>query len=312
MILRHLEYLSALARERHFARAAAACGVTQSTLSAGIKQMEESLGVLLVERRQRFLGLTPEGEKALEWAQHVIADFGGLQQHLAQSRSGLSGQLKIGAIPVTLPVVGLLTTPFAKQHRRIRAVVRSLTSVEIQRGIDDISLDVGITYLDNEPLARVRRFRLYTEHYVLLTRLRSDEKDRRTISWAEAARRPLCLLTPDMQNRRIVDMHFREAGADVQAVIETNSMVTLWSHIRFGHWSAVVPQTFLLLMDSMAGLAALRLVEPNASHAMGIVASERDPLPPLTRAFLDTAKKADLDGELARRLGRVGSGTAAF
>ncbi len=84
MILRHLEYLSALARERHFARAAAACGVTQSTLSAGIKQMEESLGVLLVERRQRFLGLTPEGEKALEWAQHVIADFGGLQQHLAQ------------------------------------------------------------------------------------------------------------------------------------------------------------------------------------------------------------------------------------
>lgn len=312
MILRHLEYLSALARERHFARAAAACGVTQSTLSAGIKQMEESLGVLLVERGQRFLGLTPEGEKALEWAQHVIADYGGLQQHLAELRTGLTGQLRIGAIPVTLPVVALLTTPFAKRHRRVRAVIRSLTSIEIQRGIDDISLDVGITYLDNEPLARVRRFRLYTEQYVLVTRPRANEKERETISWTEAAARPLCLLTPDMQNRRIVDMHFREAGAKVHAVIETNSMVTLWSHIRFGQWSTVVPQTFLLLIDSMAGLAALRLVEPNASHAMGVVASERDPLPPLTRAFLDVAKKADLDGELARRLGRTGSGATAF
>jgi len=271
--------------------------------------MEESLGVLLVERGQRFLGLTPEGDKALEWAQHVIADYGGLQQHLAESRSGLSGQLRIGAIPVTLPIVSLLTTPFARHHRRIRAVIRSLTSIEIQRGIDDISLDVGITYLDNEPLARVRRFRLYTERYVLLTR-RRGAKDRETISWAEAATHPLCLLTPDMQNRRILDTHFREAGANVQAVIETNSLVTLWSHIHFGHWSTVVPQTFLLLLDSMDGLAALRLVEPNASHAVGIVASERDPLQPLTRAFLDIAKDADLDGELARRFGRIGFGAA--
>jgi DNA-binding transcriptional LysR family regulator len=68
MILRRLEFLKALAREKHFARAAASCRETQSTLSAGIKQMEESLGVLLVERGQRFMGLTPEGEKVLEWA----------------------------------------------------------------------------------------------------------------------------------------------------------------------------------------------------------------------------------------------------
>jgi DNA-binding transcriptional LysR family regulator len=56
MIVRYLEYLVALARERHFARAASACNVTQPTLSAGIKQLEESLGVLIVERRQRFVG----------------------------------------------------------------------------------------------------------------------------------------------------------------------------------------------------------------------------------------------------------------
>jgi DNA-binding transcriptional LysR family regulator len=86
MILRHLEFLTALARERHFARAAAACSVSQSTLSAGIKQMEESLGFLLVERSQRYVGLTPEGAKVLEWAQHVMTDFDGLQQTLAEMR----------------------------------------------------------------------------------------------------------------------------------------------------------------------------------------------------------------------------------
>jgi DNA-binding transcriptional LysR family regulator len=83
--------------------------VTQSTLYAGIKQLEESLGVPLVERGQRFMGLTPEGEEVLEWAKHVMADYEGLQQSLDEMRRGLTGYL-IGAIPVTLPIISLLTT----------------------------------------------------------------------------------------------------------------------------------------------------------------------------------------------------------
>jgi len=300
MILRHLEFLTALARERHFARAAAACKVTQSTLSAGIKQMEESLGVLLVERGQRYLGLTPEGEKVLEWAQHVITDYEGLQQSLTEMRRGLIGHLKIGAIPVTLPIVSLLTTPFHKRHPHTTIIIRSLTSIEIQRGLDDFSLDIGITYLDNEPLARVRRLHLYTERYVLLTRKDDKTPDRKTITWAEAATHPLCLLTSDMQNRRIIDMHFHEAGAEVHAAIETNSLITLWSHLHFGQWSTVVPHSFLSLIGEPEGMVALSLIEPEASHAVGLVASDRDPLPPVARAFLDLVKQFDLHLEIDR------------
>ncbi len=304
MILRHLEFLTALAREKHFARAAAACKVSQSTLSAGIKQMEESLGVLLVERGQRFQGFTPEGEKVLQWAQHVITDYDSLRQNLSEMRSGLVGQLRIGAIPVTLPIISLLTTPFARCHPHTNMVIRSLTSIEIQRGLDDFSLDIGVTYLDNEPLARVRRFQLYMEQYVLLTPKKSDGdlQGRTAISWSDAAAYPLCLLTSDMQNRRILDMHFHQAGVDVQAVIETNSLITLWSHLRFGSWSTIVPQSFLSLLGEMEGLTTLMLVEPVASHAVGLVASDRDPLPPVARAFLDVAKQFDLNHEIARRL----------
>jgi DNA-binding transcriptional LysR family regulator len=75
MVIRHLRYLTALAQERHFARAAAICNVTQPTLSAGIKQLEESLGVLIVERGHRFVGLTAEGERVLAWAQRLLVDY---------------------------------------------------------------------------------------------------------------------------------------------------------------------------------------------------------------------------------------------
>ncbi len=301
MIIRHLQYLTALAKERHFARAAAACNVTQPTLSAGIKQLEESLGVLLVERGQRYVGLTPEGERALAWAQRVLADYGGLKQELSEMGEGLSGQLRIGAIPVTLPIIALLTTPFAQRHSRTRITVASQTSVDIQRGLDDFSLDIGLTYLDNEPLARVRTVPLYQERYLLLTRRESALAGRKTVSWAEAAELPLCLLTPDMQNRRILDMHFHQAGAEVHAVVETNSLITLWSQLCLGNLSTVVPGSFLLLLGTLSGLVAIPLTEPDASHLIGLVASDRDPPPPVAHALLDVARTLDLQSVINRK-----------
>jgi DNA-binding transcriptional LysR family regulator len=302
MIVRYLEYIVALARERHFARAAAACNVTQPTLSAGIKQLEESLHVLIVERRQRFVGFTPEGERVLAWAQRVLADYGGLTQELSELREGLEGQIHIGAIPVSLPALALLTAPFSAIHSRTRYQVISQTSVEIQRGLDDFTIDVGITYLDNEPLSRVRAVPLYRERYVLVTRKSSGIADSPSISWAKAATLPLCLLTPAMQNRRILDAQFLAAGATANAVIETNSLVTLWSHIRYGHWSTIVPQTFLLLLEQQGELISMPLVEPEAVHSIGLVASDREPLAPLPRALLDFAQTIDLSAEIEQRI----------
>jgi DNA-binding transcriptional LysR family regulator len=207
-----------------FARAAAACNVTQPTLSAGIKQLEESLGVLIVERRQRFVGFTPEGERVLAWSQRMLADYGGLTQELSELREGLAGQPRIGAIPVSLPALALLTVPFGAIHAKTRLQITSQTSIEIQRELDDFTIDIGLTYLDNDPLSRVRTVPLYRERYVLITHEASGFSGLKSISWAKAATLPLCLLTPSMQNRRIVDAQFRAAGAQVNAVMETNSL----------------------------------------------------------------------------------------
>jgi DNA-binding transcriptional LysR family regulator len=165
-----------------------------------------------------------------------------------------------------------------------------------------VSLDAGISYLDNEPLSGVRTERLYRERYVLVTHDKGSLAGLKSISWLQAATLPLCLLTPSMQNRRIIDLIFRAAGAEIRAVIETNSLVTLWSHIRFGHWSTVVPHTFLLLLQQQAGLTALPLVEPDASHVLGLVAPDREQESPLTRELFAVANQVDLSAEIERHI----------
>jgi DNA-binding transcriptional LysR family regulator len=196
-----------------------------------------------------------------------------------------------------------LTTQFAAIHSKTRFQITSQTSIEIQRELDDFTIDVGLTYLDNDPLSRVRTVPLYRERYVLITHEASGFSGLTNISWAKAATLPLCLLTPSMQNRRIIDTQFRVAGAQVDAIMETNSLVTLWTHLLFGKLSTVVPQTFLLLFEQKRGLVSVPLVEPEAFHTIGLVAADREPLAPLTRALLDFGQGLDLTTEIERRIG---------
>ena len=283
MLLRNLRYLAALAQEQHFARAAESCGVTQPTLSSGIKQLEEELGLLVVRRGQRFQGFTPEGDRVLGWARRILSDCESLEQEASQLRAGLVGRLRLGAIPTTLPIVSAITTPFALKHPKVVITVLSLTSIEIQRGLDDFSLDAGLTYLDNEPLASVRPIPLYREQYFFFSPANGPFRGRQSVSWREAAGTPLCLLTPDMQNRRILNTHFREAGAEVGVHIETNSVVALCSYLRSGNWFSVLPQTFLHLFGEPLGSRAIPLADPEVSHSVGLVVPEREPLTPSAR-----------------------------
>src|ERR1700685_2080709 len=105
MNIRHLRYFATLAREKHFARAAELCHVTQPTLSAAVRQLEQELGVPLIERGgQRFRELTPEGVRVLGWAQRILADSDALEQDVGEFKKGLSGTLRFAAIPAAMAV----------------------------------------------------------------------------------------------------------------------------------------------------------------------------------------------------------------
>lgn len=267
MLLRQLEYLVALARTRHFARAAEACYISQPALSAAIRNLESEL----------------------------------LVQDVDAMRDSLTGCLRIGAIPTALSSISSLTTPFAKKYPLTQVSIKSLTSAEIQRGLDEYELDVGLTYIDNEPLANVRKTPLYRERYLLVTFADERFAHRESATWTEAARVPLCLLTPDMQNRRIINEAFRQAGAEPSATVETNSVTALVSHIRHGGWSAVIAQAWLYQIRVPQGMLALPLVEPDVTKGVGLVVQDRDPEPILARALIDMAMTINIQQQLEAR-----------
>lgn len=290
-----LEMFIALANERHFGRAAEVCGVTQPTLSSAIRQLEDQLGVQLVFRGSRFQGLTPEGQRVLDWGRRIAGDMRAMRDEMRSVRAGLSGNLRIGVIPTAMPMVAGLTGPFTTKHPNVRVTLLSRTSAEILAGIESLDLDAGITYLDNEPLGRVAQVPLYHEFYRLLCAKDSPLADKESVTWAEVAEQPLCLLTGDMQNRRIVNQHLAEAGvlsgARPVAQIESNSTIALTAHVMTGRWASVVPRELAMMFAGGGQLRAIPIVAPEVEHLVGLIAARRDPLTPVLAALIAEAER---------------------
>ena len=289
-MLDKLEFVIALARERHFGHAAEACGVSQPTFSAGIKQLEDTLGVLLVQRGSRFQGFTPEGERVLDWARRIVGDTRAMRQEIDALKRGLAGHIRIAAIPTALAMVQMLTTPYRAQHPDVSFTILSRNSIEVLSLLENLEIDAGLTYLDNEPLGRVQTVPLYSEDYRLLAAADSPLGTRDKVTWAEVGKVPLCLLTPDMQNRRIIEQLLRQAGSDVAPTLESNSVVVLFAHVRTGKWASIMPEKLAQVLGLTEKVRAIPIVDPVASHSIGLVVPHRNPLTPLINALVAEAK----------------------
>ena len=293
MDIRQLQYLAALAREKHFTRAAQACHVTQPTLSGRIRQLEQELGVPIVERGQRYIGLTPEGDRVLKWAHLILDNWQSLQQELGTIRSKkgeLVGRLVLGVIPSALPMVSLLTRAMERDNPRVEFTVLSQSSEEILRNLHDFSIEAGITYLDNEPVAGLMQAPLYREHYCLFVGDDSPHASKASVTWLEAAQERLCLLTPNMQNRRIIDRAFLAANAHPSPRLETNSIMNLLASVKSMGLASIMPEYFINVLGHLEGVKAIPLVEPKVEHAVGLVGLPREPLSPLISALFASAK----------------------
>src|SRR6266850_2164970 len=219
-----LELLLALAKERHFGRAAEACGVTQPTMSTSLKQLEEILGVMLVQRGSRFQGFTPEGERTLDWARRIVGD-------------------------------------------------------------------AGLTYIENEPIGKVRTIPLYNESYRLLTSPDAMFGDRDSVTWKEVGQVPLCLLTPDMQNRRIIDRALRSVGAEATPSLTSNSLLVLYTHVKTGRWASVMPAKLAETLGLADTVRSIPIVDPLVNYSIGLVIPQRDPMTPLIAALVHIARE---------------------
>ena len=285
-----LQFFLTLARERHFGRAAQECGITQPTLSAALRQLENELGVMLVNRGSRFQGLTPEGQRVLEWARRIVGDTRTMKEEMRAARTGLSGHIRISAIPTALSLIPKITAPFQEKHPDVTFSIQSATSLHVMSQLENLETDIGITYLDNEPLGRVVAVPLIEESYHLVMAKSAAPSGSESVTWREASEMPLCLLTADMQNRRIINRHLTEAGAKIAPRLESNSMIVLFTHVLTGKWASIMPLEAARSFGFADKVSILPLVEPEARHLVGLVALERDPNTPLVSAMINAAR----------------------
>ncbi|KUO09716.1 LysR family transcriptional regulator [Streptomyces sp. DSM 15324] len=299
MLLRQLEYLVALARARHFAKAAQACHVSQPTLSEGIRKLEDELGIPLVRRGRRFDGLTPEGERVVLWAQRILADRDAMHSEIQALRAGVSGRLRIGTVPTASTAVALLTQPFCAANPLATVqVFADLRAEDIVNRLRAYELDAAVTYHRSVASHDFTFVPLYQERHVLLTQRATPDSQPARISWAEAAQYPLCLLHPMMQGRQVLDAVFEAVGVSVTPRIETDSIASLFAQVRTGQWASIVPHAWLHVFGVPAGMHAVPLVRPERTERVGLVLPAREPVSVIGRALIDAVGQTDIAATL--------------
>jgi DNA-binding transcriptional LysR family regulator len=303
-LLEALRYLTALEQHRHFGRAALACRITQPALSNAIRSLEQELGVPVVRRSRLYEGLTAEGEVVIAHAHRLLREAESLRQELHSRIDAPRGALQIGAVPTALPVAGRFAALLRSRHTGIEPVLRTLSSPEIEMGLENLSLDMALGYIGREQV-KARALQIwpqYEEAYFLVQRDAAGVAgEAAPTTWRESAALPLAMLTPEMHNRAIVEEAMRTAGAEPRPALETNSVLALVAALGDGSLAAVLPGA---LLDVAGGLTPLRvhpLIEPAVRTPIGFMTAAAARTTPALRAALELAQDAHWLQQLNRR-----------
>src|SRR5258705_2945440 len=220
-----------------------------------------------------------------------------MRQEVDALKRGLAGHVQIAAIPTALAMTAMLTTPYRAKHPNVRFTIVSRNSIQVLSMLENLEVDAGLTYVDNEPLGHVNTIPLYHEEYRLLTSSSGELGNREQVTWAEVGKVPLCLLTPDMQNRRIIDGLLRSAGAEPSPTLESNSMIVLFAHVRTRKWASIMPAKLAETLGLTESVRSIPIIEPAATQAIGLVIPDPDPTTPLIAALV--AEGRQLAAELS-------------
>jgi DNA-binding transcriptional LysR family regulator len=197
-----------------------------------------------------------------------------------------------------MSAVSFLTSRFASAHPAAHVEIRSMTSRAIERALEAFEIDAGVTYLENEPLQHVRKVPLYRERYVFVARRGHPATANATVTWKQAVGARLCLLSEDMQNRRIVNKVAASIGVEIKPDVVSNSFLAILSHVRQGDWASIVPHPFAKLFFGAKDLVAVDLVEPIHTQSIGLVLSDREPLSPMSGALLSSVLDVDFERDV--------------
>ena len=249
MTLTELKYIVALAREKHFGRAAEACFVSQPTLSVAIRKLEDELGVQLFERGTAGIQTTAMGDQLIEQAQKVLDEASLLKDLARQGRDPLAGPLRVGVIftigPYLLP---WLVPQMIQAHPSMPMLLQENYTVKLLETLRQGEIDVLILAEPFDAQGLVTE-PVYDEHFMVAVPRQHPWAKRRRIPSAELTQQTMLLLGSGHCFRdQVVEIcpelsRFSQASSGIQKTFEGSSLETIRHMVASGVGITVLPQT---------------------------------------------------------------------
>jgi len=276
LTLRQLRYFDALQRHGHFGRAAEACAISQPALSMQIKELEEGLGGVLLERGARQVRLTKFGEEVVRRARDILRAVDELGDFARASHDRLAGRLRIGMIPTIAPyllptVIGNLT----RIHPELDIHVRETLTQKLIQELSEGRLDAAIVALPvSEP--SLTEVALFAEDF-LLVRPREDEGT--PVPSSEMLREMRLLLLEEGHCFRDQALSFcGMRSAPPRETLDANSLSTLVQMVSSGIGVTLIPEMAVAVETRSASVSVARFDKPQPSRTIGMIWRRTTPL----------------------------------
>jgi LysR family hydrogen peroxide-inducible transcriptional activator len=273
--LRQLRYFDALARHSHFGRAAEACAISQPALSMQIKELEEALGGLLLERSARQVALTRLGEELAQRARGILSSVDELGDFARASQDRLAGRLRVGMIPTIAPyLLPRIISNLTRLHPELDIRVRETLTPKLIQELAEGRLDVAIVALPvSEP--SLTEVALFTENF-LLVRPRKDEGT--PVPSKEMLREMRLLLLEEGHCFRAQALSFCKMQSSPREMLDANSLSTLVQMVSAGIGVTLIPEMAVAVETRSASVSVARFKNPQPSRTIGMVWRKTSPL----------------------------------
>jgi LysR family hydrogen peroxide-inducible transcriptional activator len=297
--MKHLRYFEALARHRHFGRAAVACGVSQPALSVQVKELEDTIGAPLVERGGRRVGLTSLGEAFEVRVRDILRAVDELGDLARASRGPLIGRLRIGVIPTVAPyLLPTFIKELAQRHRGLDVRPREAVTQKLIEDLVEGRLDTAVVALPvSEPA--LTEVPLLEEEFVLVRPSRDADEPVPDAERLGAMR--MLLLEEGHCFREQAISYCNVSRSDPRDLVEGSSLATLVQMVGAGIGVTLVPDMAVAIETRSAAVAVTRLPPPRPSRTIGMVWRKTNPLADRLRHIAEifqavNGRPADPDG----------------
>jgi LysR family transcriptional regulator, hydrogen peroxide-inducible genes activator len=305
MTVRQLRYFDALAHHSHFGRAATACAISQPALSMQIKELEETLGAVLMERGARQVRLTKFGEEAALRVRDILLLVDELGEFARASRDRLSGRLRIGMIPTIAPyLLPILMENLTRTHPEVDIYVREALTSKLIQELAEGRLDTAIVALPiSEP--SFTEVALFAENFLLV---RPREDTGKPVPSSKMLREMRLLLLEEGHCFRDQALSFCNMKSSLpRDMLDASSLSTLVQMVSAGMGVTLIPEMAMAVEARSASVSVARFKNPQPSRTIGMIWRKKSPL---ARQLLQLSEVVCRSADVLRKQHNAGSSFA--